>query len=130
MILFCQESVFLGILGHLGKVFCQKYVKTLFVYRPFVTKEFNLFVFNASCMKCYRLRDQNRIVFLMGSQVERIEKNYSTERRRLSIDFQMADQNNQSLELLLDDEAYTLFEIRWQRFQNSDEIFFDFAEFQ
>ena len=122
--------MFLGILGHLGKVFCQKYVETLFVYRPFVTKEFNLFVFNASCMKCYRLRDQNRIVFLMGSQVERIEKNYSTERRRLSIDFQMIDQNNQSLELLLDDEAYTLFEIRWQRFQNSDEIFFDFAEFQ
>jgi hypothetical protein len=122
--------VFLGILGHLGKVFCQKYVETLFVYRPFVTKEFNLFVFNASCMKCYRLRDQNRIVFLMGSQVERIEKNYSTERRRLSIDFQMINQNNQSLELLLAEEAYTLFEIRWHRFQTSDEIFFDFAEFQ
>lgn len=122
--------MFLGILGHLEKVFCQKYVEILFVYRPFVTKEFNLYVVNASCMKCYRLRDQNRIVFLVGSQVERIEKNYSTERRRLSIDFQMIDQNNQSLELLLDDEAYTLFEIRWQRFQNSDTIFFDFAEFQ
>ncbi|MEN9959583.1 MAG: hypothetical protein RLZZ474_1827 [Bacteroidota bacterium] len=66
----------------------------------------------------------------MGSQVERIEKNYSLERSRLLIDFQMINQHNRNLELLLDEEAYTLFEIRWQRFQTSDEIFFDFAEFQ
>jgi hypothetical protein len=66
----------------------------------------------------------------MGSQVERIEKNYSLERSRLLIDFQMVNQHKRNLELLLDEEAYTQFEIRWQRFQTSDEIFFDFAEFQ
>jgi hypothetical protein len=27
-------------------------------------------------------------------------------------------------------EAYALFELRWERFQTSDEIFFDFGEFQ
>jgi hypothetical protein len=95
-----------------------------------VLKEFNLFVVIASGMKCYRIREQNRIVFLMGSQVERIEKNYSLERSRLLIDFQMVNQHKRNLELLLDEEAYTQFEIRWQRFQTSDEIFFDFAEFQ
>jgi hypothetical protein len=95
-----------------------------------VLKEFNLFVVIASGMKCYRIREQNRIVFLMGSQVERIEKNYSSERRRLSMDFQTVNQNHLKLELLMDEEAYNLFEMRWERFHATDEIFFDFAEFQ
>lgn len=66
----------------------------------------------------------------MVSQLERIEKNYSVERHRLSIDFIRIDQARQGLELMMDEEAYSLFEMRWERFQASDEIFFDFAEFQ
>lgn len=93
-------------------------------------KEFNLFVVNALRMKCYRIRDQNRISFIMVSQLERIEKSYSVERKRLTVDFQMIDEVKQGLELLMDEEAYSLFEMRWERFQTSDEIFFDFAEFQ
>jgi hypothetical protein len=66
----------------------------------------------------------------MVSQLERIEKSYSVERKRLTVEFQMIDQVKQGLELLMDEEAYSLFEMRWERFQTSDEIFFDFAEFQ
>ena len=95
-----------------------------------MTKEFNLLVVNALRMKCYRIRDQNRISFIMVSQLERIEKSYSVERKRLTVEFQMIDQVKQGLELLMDEEAYSLFEMRWERFQTSDEIFFDFAEFQ
>jgi len=66
----------------------------------------------------------------MVSQLERIEKSYSVERKRLTVEFHMIDQVKQGLELLMDEEAYTLFEMRWERFKTSDEIFFDFAEFQ
>jgi hypothetical protein len=122
--------VFLGILGRLGRGFCQKSVERLFVDRPFVANELNLIVVYAAGMKCYRIREQNRIVFLMGSQVEHIEKNYSPERRRLSMDFQLLKQNHLKLELLMDEEAFSLFEMRWERFHATDEIFFDFVDFQ
>ena len=122
--------MFLCNLGRLVLGFCQINVERFFVDRPFVLKEFNLFVVNALRMKCYRIRDQNRISFIMVSQLERIEKSYSVERKRLTVEFHMIDQVKQGLELLMDEEAYTLFEMRWERFKTSDEIFFDFAEFQ
>ena len=128
--LFCQESVFLSNLGRLVLWFCQINVERFFVDKPFVMNEFILFVVNASFMKCYRIRDQNRISFIKVSQLERIEKSYSVERKRLSVEFLMVDQVRQGFELLMDEDAYTLFDVRWQRFQTSDEIFFDFAEFQ
>jgi hypothetical protein len=122
--------VFLVILGRLPLGFCQKSVERLFVDRPFVVNEFNLIVVYAVGMKCYRIREQNRVVFLMGSQVEQIEKNYSSERCRLSMDFQIVNQNHLKLELLMDEEAYNIFEMRWERFHATDEIFFDFVDFQ
>jgi hypothetical protein len=118
------------VFGQFRPTLCQKSVEGLFVDSPFMLKEFNLFVVNALRMKCYRIRDQNRISFIMVSQLERIEKSYSVERKRLTVDFQMIDEVKQGLELLMDEEAYSLFEMRWERFQTSDEIFFDFAEFQ
>ena len=122
--------MFWGILGRLGRDFCQKYVERLFVDRPFIVNEFNLIVVYAAGMKCYRIREQNRIVFLMGSQVEHIVKNYSSERRRLSMDIQTVNQNHLKLELLMDEEAFSFFEMRWERFHATDEIFFDFVDFQ
>ncbi len=81
-------------------------------------------------MKCYRIREDGRVCFLMESRVERIDKNYSAAIGRLSLTFYLKEGGERDLELRMDVEAFALFELRWERFQTSDEIFFDFADFQ
>ncbi len=81
-------------------------------------------------MKCYRIREDSRVCFLMESRVERIDKNYSAAIGRLSLKFYLKEGGEKYLDVRMDEEAYALFELRWERFQTSDEIFFDFGEFQ
>ena len=66
----------------------------------------------------------------MESRVERIDKNYSAAIGRLSLKFYLKEGGERVLDLRMDVESYVLFELRWERFQVSDEIFFDFVEFQ
>jgi hypothetical protein len=81
-------------------------------------------------MKCFRIREDSRVCFLMESRVERIDKNYSSAIGRLSLKFYLKEGGERGFDLRMDVEAFALFELRWERFQTSDEIFFDFGEFQ
>ena len=81
-------------------------------------------------MKCYRIRDRNRICFLMTSQLASLDKKYDAHRQMLSIRFFHANGNTSDVQLTLNEEELALFNLRWERFQQSDEIFFDCAEFQ
>ena len=81
-------------------------------------------------MKCYRIRDRNRICFLMASQLARLDKKYDAHQHMLSIRFFHEDGKNSDVQLTLNEEELALFDLRWERFQQSDEIFFDCAEFQ
>lgn len=90
-----------------------------------------LFAFvNSEYMKCYRIRDRNRICFLMASQLARLDKKYDAHRQMLGIRFFHADGKTSDVQLTLNEEELALFDLRWERFQQSDEIFFDCAEFQ
>ena len=81
-------------------------------------------------MKCYRIRDRNRICFLMASRLARLDKKYDARRQMLGIRFFHADGKTSDVQLTLNEEELALFDLRWERFQQSDEIFFDCAEFQ
>jgi hypothetical protein len=81
-------------------------------------------------MKCYRIREEGRVCFVMESRLGRIDKNYSVELGSLSLKIYLNDGSEMELVLLMDEETYALFEMRWERFHVSDEIFFDFGEFQ
>ncbi|MFM7019820.1 MAG: hypothetical protein ACKOXC_03370 [Aquirufa sp.] len=81
-------------------------------------------------MKCYRIRDRKRICFLMASQLARLDKKYDAHLQMLSIRFINEDGKNLDVQLTLNEEELALFDLRWERFQHSDEIFFDCVEFQ
>ncbi len=66
----------------------------------------------------------------MASQLASLDKKYDARRQMLSIRFFHADGNTLDVQLTLNEEELALFDLRWERFQQSDEIFFDCAEFQ
>ncbi len=66
----------------------------------------------------------------MTSQLASIDKNYDTSRQKLMIRFFPVDGKSSDVVLTLNEEELALFDLRWERFQQSDEIFFDCAEFQ
>lgn len=81
-------------------------------------------------MKCYRIREQYRVSFLMASQLVEVYKKYDVQQSVLSIRFFRQDGKEVLVQAQLTPEEYSLFELRWERFHASDELFFDCVEFQ
>ncbi|MFD3394417.1 hypothetical protein U0R10_07285 [Aquirufa sp. OSTEICH-129V] len=80
-------------------------------------------------MKCYRIREQSRVTFLMGNQIGSSELEYDQLSGRLIINFLLQEGKKIRMTHTLNLEDFQLFEIRWERFKVSDEIFFDLGEF-
>lgn len=66
----------------------------------------------------------------MTSQLASVDKKYDVAKQLLSIHFANKDGQVRSIQIKLNEEECALFDLRWDRFQGSDEIFFDCAEFQ
>jgi hypothetical protein len=81
-------------------------------------------------MKCYRIREQYRVSFLMASQLVEVYKKYDVQQSVLNIRF--CRQDGKDIQVLgqMTKEELSLFELRWERFHASDELFFDCVEFQ
>ena len=80
-------------------------------------------------MKCYRIREQSRVTFLMGNQIGSSELEYDQLSGRVIINFLLQEGKKIRLTHTLSLDDFQLFEIRWERFKVSDEIFFDLGEF-
>lgn len=80
-------------------------------------------------MKCYRIREQSRVTFLMGNQIGSSELEYDQLSGRLIINFLLQEGKKIRMTHTLSLDDFQLFEIRWERFKVSDEIFFDLGEF-
>lgn len=80
-------------------------------------------------MKCYRIREQSRVTFLMGNQIGSSELEYDQLSGRLIINFLLQEGKKIRMTHTLNLDDFQLFEIRWERFKVSDEIFFDLGEF-
>ncbi len=80
-------------------------------------------------MKCYRIREQSRVTFLMGNQIGSSELEYDQLSGRVIIQFLLHDGKKTRMTHTLNLDDFQLFEIRWERFKVSDEIFFDLGEF-
>lgn len=80
-------------------------------------------------MKCYRIREQSRVTFVMGNQIQSEEMNRDRMSGRISITLVLIDGRKIGLTHVMEEEEYQLFEQRWERFKTSDEIFFDLGEF-
>lgn len=80
-------------------------------------------------MKCYRIREQSRVTFLMGNQIGSSELEYDQLSGRIIINFLLQEGKKIRLTHTLSLDDFQLFEIRWERFKVSDEIFFDLGEF-
>ena len=80
-------------------------------------------------MKCYRIREQSRVTFLMGNQIGSSELEYDQLSGRIIINFLLQEGKKIRMTHTLSLDDFQLFEIRWERFKVSDEIFFDLGEF-
>lgn len=80
-------------------------------------------------MKCYRIREQSRVTFLMGNQIGSSELEYDQLSGRVIINFLLQEGKKIRMTHTLSLDDFQLFEIRWERFKVSDEIFFDLGEF-
>jgi len=80
-------------------------------------------------MKCYRIREQSRVTFLMGNQIGSSELEYDQLSGRAVINFLLHDGKKIRMAHTLNLDDFQLFEIRWERFKVSDEIFFDLGDF-
>ena len=80
-------------------------------------------------MKCFRIREQSRVTFLMGNQIGSSELEYDHLSGRIIINFLLQEGKKIRLTHTLSLDDFQLFEIRWERFKVSDEIFFDLGEF-
>jgi hypothetical protein len=80
-------------------------------------------------MKCYRIREQSRVTFLMGNQIGSSELEYDQLSGRAIIHFLLHDGKKTRMTHTLNLDDFQLFEIRWERFKVSDEIFFDLGDF-
>ena len=80
-------------------------------------------------MKCYRIREQSRVTFLMGNQIGYSELEYDQLSGRAVINFLLHDGKKTRMTHTLNLDDFQLFEIRWERFKVSDEIFFDLGDF-
>ena len=67
---------------------------------------------------------------LMASQLVEVYKKYDVQQSVLSIRFCRQDGKEVLVQAQLTPEEYSLFELRWERFHASDELFFDCVEFQ
>lgn len=80
-------------------------------------------------MKCYRIREQSRVTFLMGNQIGSSELEYDQLSGRVIINFLLQEGKKIRMTHTLSLDDFQLFEIRWERFKVSDEIFFDLGDF-
>ncbi len=80
-------------------------------------------------MKCYRIREQSRVTFLMGNQIGSSDLEYDQLSRRVFINLLLHDGKKIRLIHSLNLDDFQLFEVRWERFKVSDEIFFDLGDF-
>lgn len=80
-------------------------------------------------MKCYRIREQSRVTFLMGNQIGSSELEYDQLSGRLIINFLLQEGKKIRMTHTLSLDEFQLFEPRWERFKTSDEIFFDLGDF-
>jgi hypothetical protein len=80
-------------------------------------------------MKCYRIREQSRVTFLMGNQIGSSELEYDQLSGRVIINFFLQEGKKIRMTHTLSLDDFQLFEIRWERFKVSDEIFFDLGDF-
>jgi hypothetical protein len=80
-------------------------------------------------MKCYRIREQSRLTFLMGNQLGSSELEYDRLTGRITIAFALLDGRKIHLNQTLGEDDFQQFEVRWERFKVSDEIFFDLGDF-
>lgn len=80
-------------------------------------------------MKCYRIREQSRVTFLMGNQIGSSELEYDQLSGRLIINFLLQEGKKIRMTHTLSVDEFQLFELRWERFKTSDEIFFDLGDF-
>ncbi len=80
-------------------------------------------------MKCYRIREQSRVTFLMGNQIGSSELEYDQLSGRVFIYFLLQEGKKIRMTHTLSLDDFQLFEIRWERFKVSDEIFFDLGDF-
>lgn len=80
-------------------------------------------------MKCYRIREQSRVTFLMGNQIGSSELEYDQLSGRLIINFLLQEGKKIRMTHTLSLDEFRLFEPRWERFKTSDEIFFDLGDF-
>ena len=80
-------------------------------------------------MKCYRIREQSRVTFLMGNQIGSSELEYDQLSRRVVIHFLLHESKKIRMTHSLNLDDFQLFELRWERFKVSDEIFFDLGDF-
>ncbi len=80
-------------------------------------------------MKCYRIREQSRVTFIMGNQIQSEEMNRDRMSCRIPIALVLIEGRKIGLTHVMGEEEYQLFDQRWERFKTSDEIFFDLGEF-
>ena len=80
-------------------------------------------------MKCYRIREQSRLTFLMGNQLGSSELEYDRLTGRITIAFALLDGRKIRLSQTFGEDDFQLFDVRWERFKVSDEIFFDLGDF-
>jgi hypothetical protein len=80
-------------------------------------------------MKCYRIREQSRVTFLMRKQIQSEEITHDPLSGRTSISLVLLDGRKILLTRVQTDDEYQLFEPRWERFKTSDELFFDLGDF-
>ena len=65
----------------------------------------------------------------MGNQLGSSELAYDRLTGRIAIEFALLDGRKIRLTHTLGEDDFQLFEVRWERFKVSDEIFFDLGEF-
>lgn len=80
-------------------------------------------------MKCYRIRAQSRVTFLMRKQIQSEEITHDALSGRTSISLVRLDGRKILLTRIQTEDDYHLFESRLDRFKTSDEIFFDLGDF-
>ncbi len=69
------------------------------------------------------------MTFLMGNQIGSSELEYDQLSGRVIIQFLLHDGKKTRMTHTLNLDDFQLFEIRWERFKVSDEIFFDLGDF-
>ncbi len=80
-------------------------------------------------MKCYRIREQSHVTFLMGNQIGSSELEYDQLSGKAFVFLLLHQGKKIRLTHSFIIEDFQLFEIRWERFKVSDEIFFDLGDF-